>query len=144
LLEPVVGIKNACDLPGISRATLYRKRNPKPKPEGPREAPAVPPNALSPDERAGLLAILDSARFAGKAPRQVWAALLDEGTCLASISTMYRILRAARQVRERRAQARHSAKVKPELVAYAPNEVWSWDITKLQGPAPGGLFNNAS
>jgi putative transposase len=141
LLEPLVGIKNACDLSGISRATLYRKRNPEPKLEGPKEARPAPPNALSPGERAGLLEILDSARFADKAPRQVWAALVDEGTYLASVSTMYRVLRAAHQVRERRAQARHSAKTKPELVAYAPNEVWSWDITKLQGPAPGVSYH---
>ncbi|MGH9611270.1 MAG: DDE-type integrase/transposase/recombinase, partial [Bryobacteraceae bacterium] len=85
--------------------------------------------------------MLDSPRFADKAARQVWAALLDEGTYLASISTMYRVLREASQVRERRAQARHAAKAKPELVAYEPNEVWSWDITKLQGPGRGVFYH---
>lgn len=109
--------------------------------EGPREKRQAPPNALTPAERAGLLAILDSPRFADKAARQVWAALLDEGTYLASISTMYRILREESQVRERRAQARHAAKTKPELVAYEPNEVWSWDITKLQGPGRGVFYH---
>jgi len=69
-----------------------------------------------------------------KAPAQVWATLLDEGTYLASVSTMYRLLAQRHQVRERRAQARRPACVKPELVATQPNEVWSWDITKLAGP----------
>jgi putative transposase len=141
LLRPLVGIRSACDFSGISRATWYRKRSQRPVREGPREARPAPPGALSPGERAGLLEILDSARFADKAPRQVWAALADEGTYLASVSTMYRVLRAAHQVRERRTQARHPAKAKPELAAYAPNEVWSWDITKLQGPAPGVFYH---
>jgi putative transposase len=77
---------------------------------------------------------LNCERFCDRAPAQVWATLLDEGIYLASISTMYRLLRARAQVRERRAQARRPAVVKPELVAGAPNEVWSWDITKLAGP----------
>jgi putative transposase len=77
---------------------------------------------------------LNSERFCDKAPAQVWATLLDEGTYLASVSTMYRLLRERAQVRERRAQARRPAMVKPELVATAPNQVWSWDITKLAGP----------
>ena len=81
-----------------------------------------------------MLAVLDSPRFADKAPRQVRALLIDEGTYLASVSTMYRLLRAAGQVRERRAQAAHPARKKPELMAAGPNEVWSWDITKLAGP----------
>ena len=79
--------------------------------------------------------MLNSARFVDKAPRQVWAALLDEGTYTASVSTMYRLLRERDQVRERRAQARHEARKKPYLVARAPNEIFSWDITKLHGPA---------
>ena len=81
-----------------------------------------------------LLAVLDSPRFADKAPRQVWALLIDEGVYLASVSTMYRLLREAGQVRERRAQAAHPARKKPELIATGPNQVWSWDITKLAGP----------
>jgi transposase InsO family protein len=94
----------------------------------------MPPNALSETERAALIEMLNSDRFADKAPRQVWAALLDEGVYLASVSTMYRELRRRDQVRERRAQARHEAKKKPYLAARAPNETWSWDITKLPGP----------
>ena len=81
-----------------------------------------------------MVGTLNSERFCDQAPAQVWATLLDEGTYLASISTMYRLLRERAQVRERRAQARRPATVKPELVASAPNQVWSWDITKLAGP----------
>ena len=88
-----------------------------------------------------MLAVLDSPRFADKAPRQVWALLIDEGTYLASVSTMYRLLRDAGQVRERRAQAAHPARKKPELMAAGPNEVWSWDITKLAGPRRGTYYH---
>jgi putative transposase len=90
--------------------------------------------ALAPAEADAVVGTLNSERFCDKAPAQVWATLLDEGTYLASVSTMYRLLRARAQVRERRAQARRPALVKPELVATKPNEVWSWDITKLAGP----------
>ena len=79
--------------------------------------------------------MLHSDRFADLAPAEVWAILLDEGVYLGSESTFYRLLRQAGEVRERRRQASHPAKVKPELVASTPNEVWSWDITKLRGPA---------
>lgn len=79
--------------------------------------------------------MLHSDRFADLAPAEVWATLLDEGVYLGSQSTFYRLLRQAGEVRERRAQATHPAKVKPELVASTPNAVWSWDITKLRGPA---------
>ena len=121
-------MKKACELTGKSRATVYRRR--RGTRSGCRERPA-PPNALSAGERTELLALLDNPRFADKAPRQVWAVLIDEGAYLASVSTMYRLLREAGQVRERRAQAAHPARTKPELIAGAPNEVWSWDITKL-------------
>src|SRR5258705_2855927 len=79
--------------------------------------------------------MLHSSRFADLAPAEVWATLLDEGTYLGSVSTFYRVLRAASESRERRRQATHPATVKPELAATAPNQVWSWDITKLHGPA---------
>jgi putative transposase len=125
----VTGVKKACELTGKSRATVYRRRNGTRL--GCRERR---PNALSAGERDELLAILDSPRFQDKAPRQVWALLIDEGIYLASVSTMYRLLRDAGQVRERRAQAAHPARTKPELIATGPNEVWSWDITKLAGP----------
>lgn len=93
------------------------------------------PRALAPAERAAILSALHAELFADAAPAEVWAALLDEGTYLGSLSTFYRLLRAAGESRERRAQATHPAAVKPELMAAGPNQVWSWDITKLHGPA---------
>jgi putative transposase len=90
--------------------------------------------ALTDTEADEIVEVLDSEQFCDQAPAQVWATLLDEGIYLASVSTMYRLLRAREQVRERRRQARHPAHLKPELVATAPNQVWSWDITKLAGP----------
>lgn len=138
-LEPHLGVQGSCRLTGINRATLYRRRKPK---EAASEAfPVTPPNALSRDERRELVETLNSRRFADKSPRQVWAALLDEGVYLASVSTMYRVLRAEGQVRERRALARHDAKKKPQLIAHQPNDVWSWDITKLRGPGRGQFFD---
>jgi putative transposase len=88
---------------------------------------------MNEEEQETVVAALNSERFCDRAPAQVWATLLDEGVYVASVSTMYRLLRGRAQVRERRAQARRPALVKPELVATAPNEVWSWDITKLAG-----------
>ncbi len=85
--------------------------------------------------------MLDSERFADKSPAQVWAILLDEGIYLASIRTMYRVLTLADQVRERRAQAQHPPRVRPELVAGGPDQVWTWDITKLKGPWRGLYFD---
>jgi putative transposase len=124
--------KRACEALGCARAGHYRRRRP------PRHGPPEPrprsPRALTPAEETEILDTLNSERFCDQAPAQVWATLLDEGTYLASISTMYRLLRAAHQVRERRAQARRPALVKPELMATGPNQVWSWDITKLAGP----------
>lgn len=95
------------------------------------------PAALSEDERGRVLAVLNSARFVDKAPAQVWATLLDEGLYLCSISTMYRLLRGCGQVRERRRQATHAARVRPELVARGPNQVFTWDITKLKTAVKG-------
>ena len=132
-------MKKACELTGKSRATFYRRR--KGARQGCREQRPAPPNALPAGEREELLAVLDSPRFRDKAPRQVWALLIDEGAYLASVSTMYRLLRDAGQVRERRAQAAHPARKKPELMAAGPNEVWSWDITKLAGPRRGVYYH---
>ncbi len=140
-LEPFTSVKTACALLGKPRATLYRQRNPqqaREMPPGPRMAH---PAALSPGEQEQLLAVLNAERFADKSPARAWAVLLDEGIYLASVSTMYRVLRAADQVRERRAQAAHPARVRPELTADGPSQVWSWDITKLKGPARGVWFD---
>jgi putative transposase len=135
-MEKVVGTVRACAILGRSRATLHRHRNPAPPVHGPRR-PFHHPAELSADERAQVLAVLDAPRFADKSPGQVWATLLDEGVYLCSLSAMYRLLRERGQTGERRAQATHPAKKKPELQADGPNQVWSWDITKLKGPARG-------
>jgi putative transposase len=105
--------------------------------------PPRPPSAraITPAEADTIIGVLNSERFCDKAPAQIWATLLDEGTYLASVSAMYRLLRARAQVRERRAQARRPATIKPELVATAPNQVWSWDITKLAGPHKWNWFH---
>lgn len=138
-LTPVVGRKRACEVLGRSRASHYRARNPKPRPAaGPRRSA----RALSDAERETIVDTLNSQRFCDLAPAQVWARLLDQdATYLCSVSTMYRLLRARHEVRERRRIARHPAHVKPELVATAPNQVWSWDITKLKGPYKWSWFH---
>jgi len=138
-LEPYVGIQRSCTLTGINRSSLYRQRQP--KEIKPATVRAAPPNALSKEESEELIAVLNSKEFADKSPRQVWATLIDRGTYLASVSTMYRVLRARGLVRERRAQARHEAKKKPHLVARNPNEVWSWDITRLPSIERGKYFD---
>jgi putative transposase len=141
-LEPLTSTARACELLGKSRATLHRQRNPEPPAGKEPAAPRAPhPAALSGAEQAALLAVLDSDRFADKAPAQVYAILLDEGIYLASIRTMYRVMTLADQVRERRAQAQHPPRVRPELVADGPDQVWTWDITKLKGPWRGTYFD---
>lgn len=129
----------ACALLGWSKATHYRAQQPRPRRE-PAPRP-TPPNALTDAEREAVLARLNSARFADKSVAQCWATLLDEGEYLCSMSTMHRLLRAAGQSRERRRQATHPPRVKPELVATAPGQVWSWDITKLRGPERGVYYD---
>ena len=105
----------------------------KPPDTGPPPRDARPGRCHRPKPKA-IVEVLNEERFCDQAPAQVWATLLDEGTYLASVSTMYRLLRERHQVRERRAQARRPALIKPELLATGPNQVWSWDITKLAGP----------
>lgn len=122
----------ACDALGRPRASHYRAKQP--PVHGPPSPRPRSHRALEPAEIDEIIATLTSERFCDQAPAQVWATLLDEGTYLASVSTMYRELRKRAMVRERRRQARRPAHVKPELVATAPNQVWSWDITKLAGP----------
>jgi putative transposase len=131
-LARTVGTAPACAALGVSRASLYRSR--RPPPEAARSRPR-PPRALSVPERQAVLDVLHSARFVDRAPTQVWAELIDDGTYYCSIRTMYRLLAEHGEVRERRDQLRHPSYQKPELLATAPNRVWSWDITKLLGPA---------
>jgi putative transposase len=135
-LSSSVGIAPACEALGIPRASFYRALRPA-APTKPRPTPA---RALSDAERKGVLDTLHGERFADVAPAEIWATLLDEGTYLCSRRTMYRILDDAEEVRERRNQLRHPEYKKPELLAQAPNQVWSWDITKLLGPANWNYF----
>jgi putative transposase len=135
-LTPVLGsTRAACAALGRPRATHYRRHRQSPPRPGPVRERRPQPRALSAAERATVHAVLNGEDFVDKAPATVYHELLDEGTYLASVSTMYRILREHDEVHERRRQATHPARVKPELVAAKPNEVWSWDITKLHGPA---------
>jgi putative transposase len=117
---------------------MYRRRRP-PEPRDPKPRPK-PSRALSSEEREEVLEVLHSDRFADSSPAAVWATLLDEGRYLASERTMYRILAEQDESRERRDQLVHPAYAKPELLATRPNELWSWDITKLLGPAKWTYF----
>jgi len=121
----------ACEALGVTRSTLYRRRGP--VASRPKRRPR-PHRALDETERKQVLGVLHSERFVDKAPAEAWATLLDEGRYYCSIRTMYRILAAHGEVRERRNQLRHPHYSKPELLAEGPNQVWSWDITKLRGP----------
>ncbi|MFN3218465.1 MAG: IS3 family transposase [Acidimicrobiales bacterium] len=134
-LEAVTSLKKACELIGANRSTIQRRRQP-PKLGPPAPRPA-PPNKLTEPERQHILAVLRSAEYCDLAPAQVWARLLDDGIYVCSISTMYRLLAIAGENRERRRQRTHPARKRPELIARAPNQVWSWDITKLAGPERG-------
>ena len=131
-LSQDVGIVRASDVLGVPRASFYRWRDP---PVVERKERPSPPRALKPQEREAVLETLNSAEFCDQAPAEVYATLLDRQIYLCSIRTMYRILDDTRQVRERRDQLRHPAYKRPELLATGPNQVWSWDITKLLGPA---------
>jgi putative transposase len=137
-LTMIIGTRPACRALGASPATIYRRRRPPaPRPVRPR---APSPRALSQPEREAVLAELHSERFVDSAPAAVWATLLDEGRYLASERTMYRLLAANDEVRERRNQRTHPTYAAPELLAEQPNEVYSWDITKLKGPAKWTYF----
>lgn len=131
-----VGVMPACDALNFNRSRYYRHLQPAtiplPRPE--------PPLKLSPPERHAVHQQLVSDRFIDQAPASVFASLLDEGTYLCSERTMYRILDEQQEVRERRNQLRHPSYSKPELLATAPNQVWSWDITKLKGPVTWSYF----
>ena len=137
-MAPRIGTRAACRAAGVAQATWHRRHRisvPAPKPAPVPHKERVQPRALASAERTAILDALHSERFADLAPGEVWAILLDEGTYLGSVSTYYRVLREAGESRERRRQATHPAAVKPELTAAGPNQVCSWDITKLHGPA---------
>ena len=128
-LAPTVGVAAACEVLGVPRASFYRQPV-----YGPAPARPTPPRALSQEERETVRDLLNSPRFVDGAPAAIQATLLDEGQYLCSTRTMYRILDQDGATRERRDQLTHPAYQKPELLATAPNQVWSWDITKLRGP----------
>lgn len=132
-----IPVTTSCALTGVSRATHYRHRNPPGAMHGPYLPRTPPPATLTTAEREAVTALLTSPLYADLAIPQIWARELDQGRYWCSLSTMYRIARAAGQVRERRRQATHPPRVRPELVAHAPNQVWSWDITALKGPVKG-------
>ena len=139
-LAPALGTAAACRAMGLWRGAPLREQARQRRaqfvgPRPPRAARPRPPLALEPQERQALRAVLNSERFADTAPAAVHAMLLAEGRYLGSVRTMYRLLAADGGSRERRNQLVHPAYAKPELLATAPNQVWSWDITKLKGPA---------
>ena len=125
-LTPVLGsVRAACTAAGRPQANHYRRHRQSPKPEKPVRERKPQPRALTQAERGTVWAVLNSPAFVGKAPASVYHELLDEGVHLCSPATMYRILRAHNEVKERRRQAAHPARVKPELVATQPNQCWS-------------------
>ena len=135
-LGPQLGIALTCAALGLARSTFYRSLAPK-TPAAPRPSP----RALSPEEQQRVLATLHEPRFVDSTPAEVYASLLDEGQYLCSIRTMYRVLHAHQQVHERRNQLRHPTYSAPQLLANSPNQLWSWDITKLLGPAKWSYFH---
>jgi len=135
-----VGISQACRVLGVPRSRVYRSRAAHSDMEKPVSRPRPHPRALSQTEKIKVRQILNSERFQDQAPRAVYARLLDEGEYLCHWRTMYRILDEYQEVRERRNQLRHPNYQKPELLATGPNQVWSWDITKLLGPVKWTYF----
>src|SRR5450432_2193238 len=131
---PELGTVTVCNALGVSRASLHRRQNPPTPPlDEPRQRPS-PPRALTAAERAIVLGHLHAERFQDRSPAEVYATLLDEGVYCCSIRTLYRLLAVEGETRERRDQLTHPPYHKPQLLATAPNQLWSWDITKLLGP----------
>jgi putative transposase len=135
-MAEIHGVLAACDALGVSRATFYRAR----KAQESKAARPTPKRALCEAERQAVLTVCHSEEFVDRPPATIHAILADQGTYLCSVRTMYRILEAAAEVKERRKQATHPVYVKPELCALAPNQVWSWDITDLKGPVRGSRY----
>jgi len=135
-LGVTIGVEKACRVLSIPRSSLYRSRHTANDPK-----PRLPsPRALSEAETNAIRVMLNSERFQDQSPREVYATLIDEGQYLCSYRTMYRILAEHAEIRERRNQLRHPEYKKPELLAAQPNQLWSWDITKLRGPAKWSYF----
>ena len=141
LLIAQTSTARACALLGKPRGSHYRDRQPVPVIPAQRPPRAAPPNALRVAEQDRIIAVLLGERFCDKSVAQTWATLLDEGVYLASMSTMHRLLRLIGQSGDRRDQAAHPARSRPELLATRPGDVWSWDITKLRGPERGVYYD---
>ena len=135
-LSPETSVKQACQALGLSRAAFYRRK----KAATNEKVPKTSPRALSEQEKQQVLELCHSDRFIDKAPQEIYATSLDEGVYVCSVRTFYRILAANKEVKERRNQLSHPIYHKPELLATAPNCVWSWDITKLMGPVKWSYF----
>ena len=140
-LAPTTGVAGACRLLAVPRARYYRQRQERLSADSLPPTSGRSPRALEEDERQAILDLLHAERFWDASPAEVYATLLDEGRYLCSERTMYRLLAGVGEGRERRAQTRHPAYARPELLAEAPNQVWSWDITKLLGPAKWTYFH---
>ncbi len=136
-IAPQLGVLATCAALGIALATYYRHRAPM---YGPRRQRLAPARRLAQTERHAVLDVLHEPRFVDLAPAEVYATLLEEGRYVCSTRTMHRILAENAELRERRDQLRHPAYSKPELLATAPNQLWSWDITKLLGPAKWSYY----
>lgn len=137
ILAPHIGTYRACKTLDVPRASVYRSRQPK---QQTSKKPKINPRALSAEERANALEILNSPRYQDQSPLEIWATLVDEGTYICHVRTFYRILSAEGLVRERRDQLRHPTYQKPELLATGPNQIWTWDISILRGPVKGTYF----
>ena len=133
-LATVTGVAEACRILEMPRSSLYRLRKPVIKSSEAESERPKPPRALDDAEKEEVRTVLNSKRFQDQSPREIYATLLDEGVYLCHWRTMYRILNEYNEVRERRNQLRHPTYTRPELLATAPNQLWSWDITKLRGP----------
>lgn len=134
-LSTNVGVEPACHALGVPRSTFYdQQRRKATQIDDTKKHSSRHPRALTPSERKAVLEVLHSEKFVDKSPAETYATLLDEGTYICSERTMYRALADEGEVKERRNQRRHPQYTKPELLATAPNQVWSWDITKLKGP----------
>jgi putative transposase len=138
LTQAGVTTRDAAKLTGVARATAGR---PETSPTARRRTRPAPANRLTVAERIEVLAVLNSAEFVDRTPLQIYAVLLDRGRYLCSVSSMYRVLAEHAQVKDRRRLARHPARVRPELIATGPGEVFTWDITKLRGPVKGSYFD---
>ena len=140
-IAPRLGAASTCAALGVAKATYYRRRKPRPAAVTVRPSP---PRTLPTAERTAVLDLLHEPRFVDLAPAQVYATLLDEQRYLCSVRTMYRILEENQEVRERRNQRRHPNYAAPQLLATAPNQLWSWDITSARPSGPTSTSTSSS